>query len=369
MLTNAMGLILADNRRVHLGPLNQPRALAAVPFAGRFRIVDFTLSNMVNCGIKRIGIVALTRYKSLMDHVGTGSWWDLDRIRQGLYLIPPYINPVTRAPDRTDAQGIIDYVESGDQDYVFISASDYVSNMRLHPLLDQHKESGADMSVYYARDGHPSRRISMGLELDEDSMIKRLRVDQREMENELNAFGLLVVSRELLLRMLEEMMARGIADFSIVGLLEHYSRLRIQALEYDGLLFRIHDIESYFESSMRLLDPQVRNELFDPERPIYTKVKNRAPCIVSPESGLLRNVLGSDGCAIMGQVEDSVLFRGCVIGRNARVTNCVLFQDAQISEGAVLDHVIVGKNSVVRMGGKLAGRPGAPLVVAKNAIV
>ena len=118
MLTDAMGLILADNRRIQLGALNQPRALAAVPFAGRFRIIDFTLSNMVNCGIKRIGVVALTRYKSLMDHVGTGSWWDLDRMRQGLYLIPPYINPVTRAPDRTDAQGIIDYVESGDQKYV-----------------------------------------------------------------------------------------------------------------------------------------------------------------------------------------------------------------------------------------------------------
>ncbi|MDD3540839.1 MAG: sugar phosphate nucleotidyltransferase, partial [Eubacteriales bacterium] len=205
MLTDAMGLILADNRRIQLGALNQPRALAAVPFAGRFRIIDFTLSNMVNCGIKRIGVVALTRYKSLMDHVGTGSWWDLDRMRQGLYLIPPYINPVTRAPDRTDAQGIIDYVESGDQKYVFISASDYVSNVHYRPLLDSHKASGADMSVYYARDGKKESALSLAIETDEDSRITGLMVDFPYSARELNAFGLLVIEKGLLIRILTEL--------------------------------------------------------------------------------------------------------------------------------------------------------------------
>ena len=125
MLTDAMGLILADNRRIQLDAINQPRALAAVPFAGRYRISDFPISNMINSCLTRIGVVALPRYKTLMDHIAPGAWWDLDRIRQGLYLIPPYINPITRAPDRTDAQGIIDYVESGRQSYVFISSSDY----------------------------------------------------------------------------------------------------------------------------------------------------------------------------------------------------------------------------------------------------
>ncbi len=369
MLNHAMGLILADNRRIELGALNQPRALAAIPFAGRFRIIDFTLSNMVNCGIKRIGVVALTRYKSLMDHIGTGSWWDLDRMRQGLYLIPPYINPVTRAPDRTDAQSIIDYVDSGDQDYVFISSSDYVSNIRYQTLLARHLESGADISVYYARDGLDTASFSLALELDEQSFIKDLMINYPDPSSERNAFGLLVISKKLLLQILTEMMARGVTDFSIVRLLQLYERYKILAVECEGMILRIYDVASYFDASMKLLDNQVRSELFQLDRPIYTKVKNRAPCIVSQESGKVSNVLASDGCAIMGEVENSLLFRGCVIGRNARVTNSVLFQDVQVSEGVVLDHVIIDKNSVVKMGGRLHGRPGYPLVIEKNAIV
>lgn len=369
MLTDAMGLILADNRRIQLDALNRPRALAAVPFAGRFRVIDFTLSNMVNCGVRRIGVVALTRYKSLMDHIGTGSWWDLDRMRQGLYLIPPYINPVTRAPDRTDAQGIIDFVEGGREDYVFISSSDYISNIRLLPLLERHIEAGADMSVYYARDGHIPRALSLAIEVDDRSLIRDLMVDYARTTSDLNAFGLLVISKSLLLQLLSEMMARGISDFSILGLLQLYERFRILAVEHPGLLFRIYDTASYFEASMRILEHEVRNQLFSVDRPIYTKVKNRAPCLIMPESGRVSNVLASDGCAIMGEVANSVLFRGCIIGRNARVTNSVLFQDVQISEGVTLDHVIVDKNSVIKMGGKLLGQVGYPIVIGKNSIV
>jgi len=369
MLTDAMGLILADNRRIHLDALNQPRALAAVPFAGRFRIIDFTLSNMVHCGIKRIGVVALTRYKSLMDHVGTGVWWDLDRMRQGLYLIPPYINPVTRAPDRTDAQSIIDYVESGSQSHVFISSSDYVSNIRYKPLLERHLESAADMSVYFARDGLVPRDFSLTISLDENSWIRDLSINYPIAASELNAFGLLVISKTLLLQILSEMMARGVADFSIIGLLQLYKQFRIQAVEHRGLLLRIYDTASYFDASMRVLESKVRCELFSTERPIYTKAKNRAPCIISPESGKVNNVLASDGCAILGEVENSILFRGCTIGRNARVTNSVLFQDVQVSEDVTLDHVIVDKNSVIKMGGKLQGQAGRPIVIAKNSIV
>ncbi|HZK29120.1 MAG TPA: glucose-1-phosphate adenylyltransferase subunit GlgD [Clostridia bacterium] len=369
MLIDAMGLILADNRRIHLGALNEPRALAAIPFGGRFRMIDFSLSNMVNCGMKRVGVVALTRYKSLMDHMGTGAWWDLDRMRQGLYLIPPYINPVTRAPDRTDAQGIIDYVESGDQKYVIISSSDYVANIDHLPHLERHSESGADMSVLYARDGQYAGPPSMTFKANKGGFIEDLVVDHPHPTSELNAFGLIVISRKLLLQILTEMMARGISDFSIVGLLEHYNRMRTLAIEYEGPLFRIHSIASYYQASMKLLNSEVRRALYPSDRPIYTKAKNRAPCIVSSESGAVKNVLSSDGCVIMGSVENSILFRGAVIGRGAHVTNSVVFQDVQISDGVTLDHVIVDKNSVIKMGGRLLGQPGFPIVIAKNSIV
>ncbi|MGI6157119.1 MAG: glucose-1-phosphate adenylyltransferase subunit GlgD [Saccharofermentanales bacterium] len=369
MLTNAMGLILTDNRRVKLAPLDEPRALAAVPFAGRFRIIDFTLSNMVNSGIRRVGIVALTRYKSLMDHIGTGAWWDLDRIRQGLYLIPPYVNPVTRTPDRTDAQGIIDYVEDGGQPYVIISSSDFVTNANYRPMIDEHAASGADMTVLYTRNDIVRSAHSVTLDVDENDMVRDVMIDYPHSPDAPNAIGLIVISRRLLLQILTEQLARGVGDVSIVGLLQYHQRLQIHAMEHTPLLLRIDDIASYFESSMKLLDDDVRRTLFSRERPIYTKAKNRAPCIVTSDNRIATNVLASDGCEIMGDVENSILFRGCVIGRNARVSNCVLFQDVQISDGVELDHVIIDKNSVVRVGGRLLGQAGFPIAIAKNSIV
>ncbi len=369
MITDAMGLILADNRRIQLGALTEPRAIAAIPFAGRFRIIDFTLSNMVNSGIKRVGIVALTKYKSLMDHIGTGAPWDLDRMRQGLYLIPPYINPITREPDRTDAQSVIDYVRTGDQGYVIISSCDFVTNTSYKPLLNAHIESRADITVLYNQEGPIEGPPSMAIELDDDGYVRDMMIDYPHPASQKNAFGLIVISRDLLLQLLTEMMARGIADFSIVGILQNYKRMRIHAIELEEPILRIHSIASYFDASMKVLDTKIRHMLFSVDRPIYTKAKNRAPCIVWPGSGVVKNVLASDGCAIMGEVENSVLFRGCVIGRGARVTNSVLFQDVQISEGVTLDHVIIDKNSVVKMDGRLLGQPGFPIVIEKNAIV
>ncbi|HNZ63658.1 MAG TPA: glucose-1-phosphate adenylyltransferase subunit GlgD [Bacillota bacterium] len=369
MITDAMGLILADNRRIHLGALTEPRAIAAIPFAGRFRLIDFTLSNMVNSGIKRVGIVALTKYKSLMDHIGTGAPWDLDRMRQGLFLIPPYINPITREPDRTDAQSIIDYVKTGDQSYVIISSCDYITNTSYRPLLQAHIESQADMTILYHQEGPIEGAPSMAIELDEKGFVCDMMVDYPHPASQKNAIGLIIISRDLLLQLLMEMMARGVADFSIVGILQNYKRMRIYAVELQDPVLRIHSVASYFDASMRILGTDIRRMLFSAERPIYTKAKNRAPCIVWPGSGVVRNVLASDGCAIMGEVENSVLFRGCVIGRGARVTNSVLFQDVQISDGVILDHVIIDKNSVVRMDGRLLGHPGFPIVIEKNAIV
>lgn len=369
MITDAMGLILADNRRIQLGALTRPRAIAAMPFAGRFRIIDFTLSNMVNSGIKRVGVVALTKYKSLMDHMGTGAPWDLDRMRQGLYMIPPYINPITREPDRTDAQSVIDYVETGDQKYVVISSCDFVTNTSYKQLINAHVESRADMTVLYHKDGPIEEPPSMVIELDESGYVRDFMVDYPNPTSQKNAVGLIIISRDLLLQLLTEMMARGIADFSIVAILQNYRRFRIHAIELEEPLLRIHSVASYFDASMKVLDSDIRHMLFSVDRPIYTKAKNRAPCIVAPGSGVVKNVLASDGCAIMGHVENSILFRGCVIGRGARVTNSVLFQDVQISDGVVLDHVIIDKNSVVKMDGRLLGQPGFPIVIEKNAIV
>jgi glucose-1-phosphate adenylyltransferase len=215
VITDAMGLILADNRRIQLGALTRPRAIAAMPFAGRFRIIDFTLSNMVNSGIKRVGVVALTKYKSLMDHMGTGAPWDLDRMRQGLYMIPPYINPITREPDRTDAQSVIDYVETGDQKYVVISSCDFVTNTSYKQLINAHVESRADMTVLYHKDGPIEEPPSMVIELDESGYVRDFMVDYPNPTSQKNAVGLIIISRDLLLQLSLSSRYSAAASFAV----------------------------------------------------------------------------------------------------------------------------------------------------------
>ena len=146
MFINAMGLILADHKRIQLGELSRPRALAAIPFGGRYRIIDFMLSNMVNSGINSIGVIALSKYKSLMDHLGTGSSWDLDRKKQGLNILPPYINSVNvdKGGEIDDLTGLLDFFRANKHKYVVIADSNIVFNDTFNDFITQHEESGAD---------------------------------------------------------------------------------------------------------------------------------------------------------------------------------------------------------------------------------
>ncbi|NLW53534.1 MAG: glucose-1-phosphate adenylyltransferase subunit GlgD [Clostridiaceae bacterium] len=368
MLVNAMGLILADNQRVKLGPLSEPRALSAMPFAGRFRIIDFLLSNMVNSGIKRVGVIALTRYKSLMDHLGTGASWDLDRMNQGLYLLPPYINPLTRSSERSDLSSIIDYIETGSQDYVVITDCNLVMNTLYNDILDHHLDSGAAITVMYNHDGLDCGLPNISLTLAEDERVTDVLVDSHTPPTNVSTINVAVIRRDLLLSLLEDARSRGVTDFTFVRILEYYKQLDVRACEHKGGIFRINSMANYFKASMGLFDDDLRHELFSRENPVYTKVKNKPPCLVEPGSRV-KNVLASDGCIIQGDVENCVLFRGVTIGKGAKLRNSVIFQDTQISNDANLNHVIIDKGSVVKMGVRLLGHPGVPVVIGKGSIV
>ena len=368
MLVNAMGLILADNQRVKLGPLSEPRALSAMPFAGRFRIIDFLLSNMVNTGIKRVGVIALTRYKSLMDHLGTGASWDLDRMNQGLYLLPPYINPLTRSSERSDLTSIIDYIESGSQDYVVITDCNLVMNTLYNDILEAHLDSGAAITVLYNHDGFDCGLPNISLTLDQDQRVTDVLVDVNTPPSDISAINVAVIRKDLLLSLLQDARSRGVTDFTFVRILEYYKQLEVRGCEHKGGIFRINSMANYYKASMGLLDDERRHELFSRKTPVYTKVKNKPPCLVEPGSRV-KNVLASDGCVIQGDVENCVLFRGVTVGKGAKLRNSVIFQDTQISNDVNLNHVIIDKGSVVKMGVRLLGHPGFPVVIGKGSIV
>ena len=370
MFINAMGLILADHKRIQLGELSRPRALAAIPFGGRYRIIDFMLSNMVNSGINSIGVIALSKYKSLMDHLGTGSSWDLDRKKQGLNILPPYINSVNvdKGGEIDDLTGLLDFFRANKHKYVVIADSNIVFNDTFNDFITQHEESGADISVLYNRDGVRYGSPSLILELDRRGALRDMMLNPPKPSSTRCALGVLVVDRELLIDLVNESIARGEHDFSVESLLKKYDQLRIRGYDFKKLVLRINSIPTYFASTMRLLEESTRKDLFWSGLPVYTKVKDEAPTLY-PAGNTVANSVISDGCLIQGRVENSMLFRGVTVAAHSTVRHCIIMQDTYISEGVELDHVILDKNCVIRPGMKLVGQRDYPVVIGKGAIV
>lgn len=370
MFINAMGLILADHKRITLGELNRPRALAATPIGGRYRIIDFLLSNMVNSGMTSIGVIALSKYKSLMDHLGTGSSWDLDRKKQGLSILPPYINSINvdKGSEIDDLTGLLDFFQSNNHKYVIVSDSNVIFNSTFNDLVSRHEESGADMTIMYNRDGVKYGSPSITLDLDRRGFLRDMMLNPAKPNTTRCSMGVVVLDRQLLIDLVGESIARGEHDFSLEYLLKKYDQYKIKGYEYKGLCLRINSVSTYFTSAMRLLEDSVRKEMFWSGLPVYTKVKDEAPTLYN-ENNQVSNSLISDGCSIMGTVEDSILFRGVTISQHAVIRNCIIMQDVHVSEAVELENVIIDKNCVIRPGIKLLGQPDYPVVIGKGAIV
>lgn len=368
MLNNTMGLILTDHDRVHLGDLTLPRALAAVPFGGRYRIVDYMLSNMVNSGISHIGIVAQTKYRSLLDHIGTGASWDLDRMNQGLTILPPYVNSSYFEGEGGDLSGLYEFVRRGNEELVIISDSNFVANVDLEPLVKAHMASEADMTIAYNKDGSAYGSPVFSLEFKDNRLVD-FSIDGEDHLSKQTAVGLLVLSRDLLLDLLSKAISRGRNTCSIELLLKKYEQFHIAGFEMKDTILRINSVATYEKNSMRILEADVAAALYDqPDRAIYTKAKNEAAARYEKGS-FVSNTVVSDGCVLMGSVMDSILFRGVKIHKHANVEKCILFQDTVVGEGADLHYVITDKDVVIRPGVRLQGQPEYPVVIGKGAVV
>ena len=367
MFTDAMGLILADNKKISLGELSSPRALSTMPFAGRYRIIDFTLSNMVNSGIKNVGILTYNKYKSLMDHLGTGAAWSLDRKNDGLHILPPYVNSeATSISGDEELAGLIDFLRTSRTTYVIVANSNIVFNTKFDELIKSHKQTGADISVMYNKDGLKSGKPFYILDTDKNGFVKDMLFNPEKSSSNKSSLGVICLRRDLLIDSIARQMAHGLTHFGIHSFVKMYDELKVHALEYNGVVLRINNVQSYFYSSMSLIDDAIRNDLFWNGEPVYTKVKDEAPTLYFDNANV-GNAIISDGCRIYGNVEESIIFRGVTISKNTTIKNCIIMQDSHISENCQLENVILDKNSFVRPGVRLIGHRDYPVVIGKGA--
>ena len=365
------GIVFACRSDANLGELTRPRNTCSLPFGGRYRLIDFMLSNYVNAGITDVGIIVHQSYQSLLDHVGSGKDWDLSRKHGGLRILPPfgYAERGGEYKGNMDAlAGVADYLENIRQDYVILAWGDMAVNLPVAEVFQQHLDSGADVTMVCTPTLKGAPRFSEYVEVDETGRVTDLSVHPVAADKTLESLEVYILSKKLLMDMVDYCAAHNIHNFSRGVLLPRLSTLKVLPYLHRGYVARFQSVADYFQHSMDLLDPAVRADLFDPDRPIRTKDQSNPSTYYGPEAKSNHSLV-ADGCRIEGEVENSIIFRGVTIEKGARVSNSVLMQGTVVKSGASLAYVIADKNVTVNQDRMLMGHFTYPLAIAKESVV
>jgi glucose-1-phosphate adenylyltransferase len=340
-----MGIIYTGERDTGLQDLTQVRPLASLPFAGRYRIIDFILSNMVRSGITNIGVVTQNNYASLMDHLGSGIDWDLDRKRDGLFIFPPIVTRDNSGWYKGCAEAfhaIDGYIRRSRQRYIVVSASHIVCSLSLEPALNQHIETGADITLLYYEDNQLAAvdypRCTF-IQTASDGRVYDIAVRPRASTSRKVFMEMYIMSKELFLNLVGDCVAHGDQDLVRDVILKSLQKFRVYAYRFNGYVARIDSVQSYFEHSMALLNPDVQQALFVSAGKVFTKVKNEAPTRHGAH-GRVSNCLVANGCELEGEIENSIIFRGVRVDRGARVCNSILMQGSHIGADTLLEQVL-----------------------------
>lgn len=368
-----LGIVFSNIHDRELGELAAKRTLASVPFGGRYRLVDFPLSNMVNSGISKVGIITKYNYQSLMDHVGSGKHWDLSRKNGGLMILPPFGDESSHAvyTSRFEAlKNISHFLRRSDENYVVMSDCDCVCNCDFAEIVQYHIDRHADITVVYREKDIEAGKTRTIIDMDVDNRVKSVTVSDKISGKKVNVYtNICVMNRQFLLNILENAGEYGYKSFSGDVLGKGCKNWRVYGFKHTGYFASIDSVANYYKHSLELLDKATRASLFDNNGAnIYTKVRDSAPCRIT-DSALVTNSLIADGCIIEGTVINSILFRGVKVAKGAVVKDSIVFQESSIDGGSRLNCVIADKNVHILEGRELSGHATHPYYIAKNVII
>ena len=371
MKTDVVGLIYTGDQNERLRELTRIRSVAALPMLGRYRLIDFLLSNMVNSNMHNVGVVLQRNYQSLLDQIGSGREWNLHGKRAGLTLLPPFAGN-----DRTgNYEGLLDSLKSNSsflrrskERYIAVCDANMLYNIDFKDLLDYHIKKEADLTLVYTKQ-RDVRRNGAGryFGLDDDNQITRLEFDPVIPRYDNTYIGLFLIRRDMLIDLVDRATSQGMHHFTrelLVRLLQE-RRYKLVGYELPGRVWYIDTVESYYNANMDALSDQVRKELFNLNRPIWTKLMDGMPTQYLP-GAKVTNSLIADGCIIEGTVENSIVFRGARIAPGAVVRGSIIMQDVIIGKDAEIENGIFDKGSFVKEGGRLIAPREYPIVVGKN---
>lgn len=365
-----MGVINLIHENDELERLTQGRCLATVPFGARYRLIDFVLSSMVNSGISKVAVFAHTKYRSLMDHLGSGKHWDLQHRQSGLFILPPATDDIQEI-SRGDLYHFYqhrDYFNRSPLEYVVITRSHMVCNIDFAEVLRFHKEKEADVTVVCKRHEGSLPGKARKVKMDEDGRITAMQDHYGRMLNDTSSMEMYLMRKDLLMDLVETSLAQGQDHLVRHAIFSRLGQLNVYGYAYDGYLGVVNTLASYYEHNMSLLTPDVWRSLFFKPGTIFTKVKDEPPARYEGSSHV-ENSLIANGCRIEGTVINSVLFRGVHVRRGAVVKDSIVMQNGTIGEGSFIQYSILDKDVTVKRESDVRGAEGSPFLAGKRKVI
>ncbi len=376
----AAGLIFSNVHDASIPELTKPRTTASIPFGGRYRLIDFALSNMVNSNITNVGLVTHNNYSSLLDHIGTGKDWDLARRSGGIRILPPFITSGSHGGDvlystRLEALiGVKHFIEHCGADNIIITDCNMICNIDFTDALKAHIANDADITVITKLVNTEELKFPLDKYIkivtsnESGEIVGYESYDAHTGKLRINT-NMMIVKRSYLLDVINQSESRGYKSFSRDVIIRNLGKHRYFAFEYDGYFNYIDSMQKYFFCNMKMLDPSKRDLVFRVKnRPVYTKVRNSSPTRYT-ESAKVRNSIVADGCVIEGVVENSILFRGVKVGKGTVVKNSILLQNTYTGDDVYLNCVVTDKDVTIKDGKMLSGHETLPFFIGKGTTV
>lgn len=366
-MKDTMGIILTKEPDAGLKELTQFRTISALPIGGRYRLIDFVLSDFVNSGIINVGVTADSSCLSLTEHLGSGEPWNLRRNRYGLKVLAGTDRAGCHVVE--NLMGIMPFLRQSRQKYVILTNGNTIFNMTFFDALKFHKEMRSDITVIYRKTADKAILSAADvLEIDENGRLYGFEKTPREPLTQNISMSIYIMERQFLMKLTESAAARGEKDILLDCMARETANMRIFCYRHDGYAGRIDSVLAYYKYNMDMLRPEIRRELFGAENKIYTRSQNRMPAIYGKNADV-SDCLVSDGCTINGNIENCVVSRGVRISEGVCLTNSVIMEKTYIGRGSELDCVVLDKECVIREGVRLFGQRSYPILIGKGAVI
>jgi len=364
---NAFSIIFSDAfLGERIGELTVKRNLASTPFGGRYRLIDFILSSLVNANVANVGVITKNNYGSLVDHLGSGKDWDLNRKNGGLKILAPFVESNGRNLNtKMDAlMSIKTYIRHAHEEYAIITDANIICNIDFKAVMKAHIEKNADITCLCRN--APVRSGEMSITVNKDGRVTDVLYNTDNSDTKKDVIvKVYIMKKALLLELIDKGITFGWNDIDKDFIAKSFNEYNVCAYKIEGYCSIVRDINEYYSASKDLFSKDIRRELFKPDSPVLTKVKDNIPAMYG-ENCKISNSLVSDGCKIDGVVENSILFRGAVVKTGAVVKNSVVMQDSVIGENCVVTNIIADKNVEIGNDKVLTGYESLPFVISKG---